>query len=270
MEPIATTIRNQCSFLTTRIKSIALQAHQNLNFGSLINARIPRSVTIAGDQWIENRNAPCMHQTAGYFERWLRISLWACAVEVFMASCSPFHYAETLCKSSNKLCSSRGAILLEFTLTTPLLLFFLFILVEFGRQASNFVWAINSAYSSVILGADESDRIRGVSDMKNRFGALMATQHHSLTLEGRLGIQPSYVETGASNAVRMNFQGDLVPLLRSFGLGVNVSIAGPILAAPASPIDANTFANPAVFYDWDGSPCPGPVQCACQVNGRRC
>jgi len=182
----------------------------------------------------------------------------------------------------------RGGVMIEFVLIIPLLIFFLYAIVEYGRLFRENVWLGQTTYNTLVAGAenlpDDADLfmptlIDRLYLLQNRVykattlsqGACNAGQHFRCGRDmTSVLVDPvtNVATTIAARLLRIEVASGLNSVLHEFFLSARVGLSGPILVGDAiDPLLFNDFANPGTLRNCDGTgPNTSPQSNCCGVD----
>lgn len=146
--------------------------------------------------------------------------------------------------SDNASSGVRGAVLAEFALTAPLIIFFLMTVIEFGRLFNQSVWFAQTTYQTAMTGGDHGRTI-GLGFMPEVAQRLYNVQNKQLSNKDLLtsgAITLNY--DVADRTVEVRMRGDLSPLGSFFSLNVGATVTAPVLILGSQmPADYNSFGS---------------------------
>lgn len=175
-------------------------------------------------------------------------------------------------EAEQSLNATDGAVIVEFAVGVPVLIFLLFVIVELSHVLNQIVWAINSSYQlTYVLAANQKgigeDHMRAIRAplifqryRKERFPGTGLGESSLTPAEGNFGAN-FYDMT--NKLWGLAFSSTIAPLSRvGFSMPLTSSTIMPALIVDPDFLDLQNPANPQILYDCCGVKCGGSGACA--------
>lgn len=151
-------------------------------------------------------------------------------------------------RSFRAFSNARGAVLAELAFVLPVLLLFLFGILELGRLFSQVSWLANVSYISVLTGGENPPGPQGEIAMNGKFDQLAPLQSQAL---GSISRTPLYHIN--DDLVEMSVSTRVKTISPALSLPLALKLVGPMLVLdPTVAGSMNDFDNPSCLYDCNG------------------
>lgn len=174
-------------------------------------------------------------------------------------------------KAKQSLSATDGAVIVEFAVGVPVLIFLLFLIVEFSHVLNQIVWAINSSYQlTYVLAANQKgigeDHMRAIraplvfqTYRKERFPGTGLGESSLQPAEGNFG--GNFFDND-NRLWGLSFSSTIAPLSRvGFSMPLASSTIMPALILDPDFIALKNPTNPPILYDCCGVKCGGGGAC---------